>query len=269
MLVPSPAFRSMAAGIMLAVVFVLAATLTLLPAVLARLGDRVDALALRWVHTGEHRSRRFAAWGERLWARPVRYGAVALALLVALAVPVFGLRTGMPSITVVPAGDSSRVGYTQVQQAFGPGTPGALQIIAPAGERHQVERTLAADRGLAGVAPALTSSDGRDVLIDATPTVDPSDLALAATLHRLRATLPPAALVGGAAVENIDLHTLLSDRTPLVLGTVLGMGFLLLLVVLAAPLAAALGVVTNLLATGAAFGVARLVFADGHGASVP
>jgi putative drug exporter of the RND superfamily len=268
MLVPSPAFRSMAAGIMLAVVFVLAATLTLLPAVLARLGGRVDALALRWVHSGEHRSRRFAAWGERLWARPARYGLVAAALLVALAVPVFGLRTGMPSITVVPAGDSSRVGYTQVAQAFGPGAPGALQVIAPAGERAQVERTLAADRGIAGVAVALTSSDRRDVLIQATPTVDPSSPALAATLHRLRATLPPAALVGGAAAENIDLHALLSARTPLVLATVLGMGFLLLLVVLAAPLAAALGVVTNLLATGAAFGVARLVFADGHGASL-
>ena len=63
MLVPSPAFRSMSLGIMLAVVFVLAATLTLLPAVLARLGPRVDKLALRWVHADEHRSPRFAALG--------------------------------------------------------------------------------------------------------------------------------------------------------------------------------------------------------------
>src|SRR5680860_437385 len=62
MLVPSPAFRSMALGIMLSVVFVLAATLTLLPAVLARLGPRVDRLSLPWVHSGEHRSARFAAW---------------------------------------------------------------------------------------------------------------------------------------------------------------------------------------------------------------
>ena len=54
--------------------------------------------------------------------------------------------------------------------------------------------------------------------------------------------------------------------TPLVLGIVLGLGFLLLLVALQAPLAAALGVVTNLLAVGAAFGVGRLIFQDGHGA---
>ena len=61
MLVPSPAFRSMSLGIMFAVIFVLAATLTLLPAVLSRLGPRVDKLALPWAHSGEHRSARFAA----------------------------------------------------------------------------------------------------------------------------------------------------------------------------------------------------------------
>ena len=78
MLVPSPAFRSMSLGIMLAVIFVLAATLTLLPAVLAKLGPKVDNLSLPWAHSGEHRSPRFAAWGERLWRHPWRYGIPAL-----------------------------------------------------------------------------------------------------------------------------------------------------------------------------------------------
>ena len=85
MLVPSPAFRSMALGIMLSVIFVLAATLTLLPAVLAKLGPKVDNVSLPWVHSGEHRSPRFAAWAERLWSRPLAYyGLVALLALVAL-----------------------------------------------------------------------------------------------------------------------------------------------------------------------------------------
>ena len=70
MLVPSPAFRSMALGIMLSVVFVLAATLTLLPAVLAKLGPKVDALALRWVHSGEHRSRALRPLGRAALAPP-------------------------------------------------------------------------------------------------------------------------------------------------------------------------------------------------------
>ena len=94
MLVPSPAFRSMALGIMVSVLFVLLATLTLLPAVLARLGPRVDRLALKWVHSGEHRSPAFAAWAERLWRRPVLFGTAALAILVALALPVLGLQDG-------------------------------------------------------------------------------------------------------------------------------------------------------------------------------
>ena len=138
MLVPSPAFRSMALGIMLSVAFVLAATLTLLPAVLAKLGPKVDSLSLRWVHSGEHRSPRFARWGERLWRHPHIYGPAATLILVLLALPVFGLKTGMPSIKVVPTNDGSRVGYTQVQQAFGPGAPGALQIVAPRAEAAQV-----------------------------------------------------------------------------------------------------------------------------------
>ena len=81
MLVPSPAFRSMALGIMLAVVFILAAALTLLPATLAKLGPKVDKGSLRWVHSGEHRSPAFARWAERIWRHPILFGTGALAIL--------------------------------------------------------------------------------------------------------------------------------------------------------------------------------------------
>jgi RND superfamily putative drug exporter len=264
MLVPAPAFRSMALGIMLAVLFVLAATLTLLPAVLGRLGDRVDAMALPWVHSGEHRSARFAAWAERLWAKPVRYGVAALVVLLALAAPVLGLRTGMPSIKVVPAQDGARVGYAQVARAFGPGAPGTLQVVAPAAEAEAARRVLAEDPAIAGVTPAMPGAQGAG-LLQAVPTVDPSSPELGRAVDRLRSALPAGTLLGGAAAENHDLERLLADRTPLVVAVVLALGFLLLLVALQAPLLAALGVLTNLLATGAAFGVARTVFQDGHG----
>ena len=105
MLVPSPAFRSMSLGIMLAVAFILAATLTLLPAVLAKLGPRVDGVSLPWLRSGQQRSARFAGWGERLWRHPGAYGAAALVVLLALAFPLLQLQTGMPSIKVVPSGD--------------------------------------------------------------------------------------------------------------------------------------------------------------------
>jgi RND superfamily putative drug exporter len=266
MLVPSPAFRSMAVGIMLAVIFVLGASLTLLPAVLARLGDKVDALSLPWVHSGEHRSARFARWGERLWQHPVAFGAVALVALVALALPVVSLKTGMPSIKVVPTSDSARQGYDLVQAGFGKGAPGALQVVTPASSAATVAKTLAADHGVAQVMPAQLSQSRNLALIQVMPTVDPSDPKLGTTIDRLRSALPAGTLVGGAAAENHDLEKLLSSKTPLVIGVVLGLGFLLLLVVLQAPLLALMGVLTSLLATSAAFGVSKWIFQNGIGA---
>ena len=267
MLVPSPAFRSMALGIMLSVVFVLAATLTLLPAVLAKLGPKVDALPLRWVHSGEHRSPAFARWGERLWRHPHLYGPAATLVLLLLALPVLGLKTGMPSIKVVPKQDSSRVGYAQVQQAFGAGAPGTLQIVAPRRNAAAVASVVRRDTGIASVSAAQPGGGGL-VLIQATPNADPSSPAVGHTIDRLRSTLPAEALVGGASAENHDLEQALAAKTPLVIGVVLALGFLLLLVALQAPLIAALGVATNLLAVGAAFGVARLIFQNGHGAGL-
>ena len=117
--------------------------------------------------------------------------------------------------------------------------------------------------------PAETASDGSGlVLIQAMPTVDPSDLVLSQTVNRLRSDLPASALVGGAAVENLDLKAQLNRSTPWVIGIVLGLGFLLLLVALQAPLIALLGTLASLLSTAAAFGVARLVFQDGHGSGL-
>ena len=267
MLVPSPAFRSMALGIMISVVFILAATLTLLPAVLGKLGSNVDKLALPWVHQGEHRSPRFAAWSERLWRHPYSFGALALVVLVALIMPVFGLKTGMPSIKVVPSGDSSRTGYNQVQQAFGKGAPGAVQIMSAQGDTARVTVLAKADAGIAQVMPAIPGAGGK-ALVQVVPNTDPSSNTTGATVDRLRATLPAGTLVGGAVAENHDLEQLLSSKTPLVIGVVLILGFVLLLVALQAPIIAAFGVLTSLLATGAAFGVARLVFQEGHGSGL-
>jgi RND superfamily putative drug exporter len=262
MLVPSPAFRSMSLGIMLAVIFVLAATLTLLPAVLAKLGPKVDNLSLPWARSSEHRSPLFAAWGERLWRHPLRYGIPALILLLALAYPVTQLKTSMPSIKVVPSSDSSRMGYNQVQAAMGPGATGPLQIVAPVAQAAVVARLAQSDPGIVQVMPAQPGSGGL-ALVAAIPAQDPSSPAVGATIERLRAHLPAGTLVGGAVAENHDLQKLLSAKTALVIGVVLALGFMLLLFALQAPLLAAVGVLTNLLATAAAFGVSKWLFQDG------
>ena len=269
MLVPSPSFRSMAGGIMLSVVFVLAATLTLLPLVLYKLDHKLNKFALPWVKVGEHRSPAFARWGEFLWRRPLVSGGAALIVLIALAIPVFGLKTAMPSIKVLPEDASARIGYDVVKDSFGDGAPGALQVIAPSEQADQAVAALEAHSGIAGVMPPMPAATGADlVLIQATPTVDPSDEALRDTVTDLRNTTDESVLIGGAAVENLDLKDQLDESTPIVIGVVLLLGFLLLLFALQAPLISILGTLTSLLSTAAAFGVARLVFQDGIGAGL-
>lgn len=269
LLVPSPSFRSMAGGIMISVVFVLAATLTLLPLVLFKLDDRINRFALPWVKVGEHRSPVFARWGAHLWRRPVAWGVGATVVLLALAAPIVGLKTGMPSIKVLPEDASARVGYEQVKDAFGPGAPGMLQVVVDQADAGTAAAVLTDDAGIQAVLPPMPATDGSNLaMIQAVPTVDPSDPALPATVDRLRADLPSSALVGGAAVENIDLTDQLQRSTPLAIGVVLLLGFLLLLVALQAPLISLLGTLASLLSTAAAFGVARLLFQDGHGSGL-
>ena len=270
LLVPSPAFRSMALGIMLAVVAVLAATLTLLPAVLGRLGTRIDSGRLAVRRRGQPRAhphghqleQRLHAWGRALWRHPVRAALAGLTMLLLAAAPVIGLRTSMPSITIVPASANARVGYGQVTQAFGPGAPGTLQVVVPADHQQAALATLVHTAGVAGIVPGPTSRGW--VLDQVVPTTGPSTGATGGTIERLRHVLPAGSLVGGAAAENHDLQYALTSRTPLVFGVLGGMGFLLLLVALGAPLIAAAGVVVTGLSVAAAFGIARLIFQDGH-----
>ena len=261
MLVPSPAFRSMSLGIMLSVIFVLLAALTLLPAVLARLGDRVDKLALPWVHAGEHRSPRFERWAKQLWRRPWAYGLAAAAILVALSLSVFGLETGMPSIKVVPEEDGSRVGYTQVQEAFGPGAPGTLQVIMPAAQGEDTAACWRPTRGSPRSRPPSTRADPCSSS-RRPPPIRPTRPLAARSSGCARHSRPrrssagrrrePRSRGGAREPDAARLRRRARARLPL------------LLLALQAPVIAAVGVILNLLAVAAAFGVARLIFQDGR-----
>lgn len=168
----------------------------------------------------------------------------------------------MPTTAVVPADAASREGERLVHAAFGPGAGAQLQIVVPAGrELERATTVVARDPGIAAVVPVERSGDR--ALITAVPTSAPGSAGLRATLDRLRRTLPPKALVGGAAAENRDVERALLSRLPLVVGLVVAIGFALLTVVLRSAVAAAATVAMNLLASAAAFGVARLVFQDG------
>ncbi len=264
LIVPSPAFRSMAFGIMLAVVAVLIATLTLLPAVLGKLGTNINKGTIRLRHRAPAEGpldRMLRRWGRFLWRHPFPAGAAALVLLLLAAVPIIGMRTNMPSITIVPPSANARIGYYQVTNAFGSGAPGTLQVVVPAAEQPRAMATLAHAPGVAGIVPGPTNAGW--TLDQVVPTTGPSTAATGATIDRLRRVLPAGALVGGAAAENHDLQQSLASYTPLVLGILGVLGFILLLIALGAPLIAALGVLITALSVAGAFGIGRLIFQNG------
>ncbi|MBE7520746.1 MAG: MMPL family transporter [Thermoflexaceae bacterium] len=263
LIVPVPAFRSIAAGMMLAVGFVLLAALTLLPAIL---GSAVNRLALPWHSTGEHRSPAWERFAIRIQkhARALTVGALAVLLL--LATPLIGLETGMPGISVLPKDRDARVGYELLADAFGPGGPGPIQVVVPpSGDAAGVAGTVAGTPGIAMAFPPQPGADGSQ-LITAFATTDPSTGESARLIAVLRDRLPSGVLVGGPVAENADLDNALSSYAPIVIGVVLALGFLLLLVALQAIFIAAAGVLFNLLSVAAAFGVGALAFQHGWAA---
>ena len=261
-LVPSQPFRTSVAGILLAVGFVLAASLTLLPAVLATLGRGIDRFALPWAGAVQHRSERFARWGRLILHRPVLAGTLAAGVLVILAIPVLGLHTAMPDARVLENGASARVGFERLQQGLGAGAPSELQVVVPAATANRVRAELRHTQGVAAVLPAERS--GTLALVRVQPASDDAG----GLIQRLREHLPAGSRVGGAAAEAHDLERALAGRMPLVYALVITVGFVLLLAVVRAPLAAGTAVLLNLLATAATFGVAKLIFQDGAGAAL-
>jgi RND superfamily putative drug exporter len=263
LLVPIPAFRSMAAGMMLAVALVLLAAMTLLPAVL---GPWIDRLALPWHSAGEHRSPWWASFADRVKQRAGILAVASVAVLVLLAAPLLGLETGMPGINVLPKDRQARAGYDLLASSFGPGGPGPYQVVVPAGaDAERVAATIGATEGIAAVFPAQPGADGAS-LVTAMATTDPSSKESIALVGTLRDRLPEDVLVGGPVAENHDLDQTLRERAPIVIGVVLLLGFILLLFALQAVFIAIAGVIFNLLSVAAAFGVGALAFQHGWAA---
>ncbi|MBK7124332.1 MAG: MMPL family transporter [Dehalococcoidia bacterium] len=260
LLVPIPAFRSMAAGMMLAVAFVLLAAMTLLPALL---GSWINRLALPWHSAGEHRSPAWERFASRIQPRALLYAIGVTAGLLVLSAPLLNLETGMPGINVLPESKQARQGYEQLATSFGPGGPGPIQVVVPAAaDANAIAAIISGTPGIAMAFPPQLGAEGSS-LIQAIATTDPSSKESIALIGTLRDALPSSVLVGGPVAENHDLDQTLRAKAPLVIGVVLLLGFLLLLFALQAVFIAAAGVVFNLLSVGAAFGVGALAFQHG------
>ncbi len=269
-LVPVMVFRSMAAGMILSVVATAAASLTLLPAVLVLLGDRVlrtrragrddDAAAGRW-----------ARWTAVAMRRPVATLAVGLGVLLVLAAPAAGMRLGMPGARVVDQGNQSRDGYDAVTEAFGPGAAAPLFITAPAAEAQRVVEVVSGVDGVVAasiVAEPATSGRVAVRAIPATAVDDEATSMLVSDLRTLLSDEAPGAVVGGPGSQNGDLTTALTGAAPKAVGLIMALAFVLLLVVFRSLPIAIVSLLFNLVGVAASFGFATLVFQHGYGASL-
>lgn len=268
--VPVMVFRSMALGMILSVVAVAFAALTLLPAVLVALGDRV--LVARG-HKDPDRAAegRWARWTGLALSHPARTLFAGLSLLLMLAAPAVGMKLGMPGARVVDEGRSSRDGYEMLIKAFGPGAAAPLFVTVPADDAQQVVDIASADRNVvAAQIVAQPAASGRTV-VRITPATAIDSTATSDMVGRLRTTIGdkvPLADVGGPAAQNHDLTDSLISRAPLAIGLIMLVAFVLLLVVFRSLTIALSSVLLNLVSVGASFGFATLVFQHGFGAGL-
>jgi RND superfamily putative drug exporter len=269
-LVPVMVFRSMALGMILSVIATAAASLTLLPAILVAMGDRV--LVARG-HKDPDRAAegRWARWTALAMRRPGATLAAGLGILLLLAAPALGMRLGMPGARVVDEGNQSRDGYEAVVAGFGPGAAAPLFVTVPAPDAEQVVAVASAEAGVVAAQVVAPPAETGRTVVRVTPATAVDDQATSDLVGRLRAELDqavPAAAVGGPGAQNHDLTAALTGTAPMAVALIMLVAFVLLLVVFRSLVIAVSSLVFNLVGVAASFGFATLVFQHGHGASL-
>jgi uncharacterized membrane protein YdfJ with MMPL/SSD domain len=280
-LVPQTVFRSIAVGAIAVVLVSVLAALTLLPAALAVLGDRIERLRVPLL------GRRA---GGGLWSRvagvalrrPAASLAAGVAVLVVLAVPYAGIETGTAGVGTLPESFQTRTAYEAIEHAFGPQGSAAAEVVV------QGERTPELGAAVAGLRETLAHDpDYGETSVDVAPEagvtritvpvdVDATGPEAMAAVKELRERYVPRAfaglhvetLVGGQSADELDFAEIARGWQPIVFAFVLGFSFLVLVAAfrsIAIPLTA---IATNLLSVGAAYGLLVLVFQEGVGADL-
>ncbi|HEY5109604.1 MAG TPA: MMPL family transporter [Acidimicrobiales bacterium] len=271
-----PFMRGLAIGAIAAVVLVMLAATTLLPAMLGFAGRAIDNLAIKpLLQSGAEPDERgfWFRWSRSVQRHPLIFALASVALLVCLALPMFSMRQAFTDAGNDPATTTTRQAFDALATGFGPGFNGPLVIAAlvPAGRNAAVERLdaeLRATPGIAFASPVQFNPSGTAALIVAYPTTSPQAAQTHTLVHTMRERVIPAATsgsgvqayVGGETAGSVDASTYLSSRLPWVIATVLLLSFLLLMAVFPSLAIPAKAVVVNLLSVGAAYGVIVAVF---------
>ncbi|MGD9735623.1 MAG: MMPL family transporter [Solirubrobacterales bacterium] len=277
-----PYMYGVAISASLAVLVVMLASITLLPAILAFLGPRVDKLRIpilgrRLDKVEGDGDSPAARWSHAVQRRPWTAAIVATAILLALAAPALGMRLGFPDAGNDKPGTMTREAYDLISEGFGPGANGPLVIAAQlpdnGGEAaiDTLAKEIRADEGVSLVPPPRFNSGGSAAILTVVPTTSPQDEATTDLVHRLRDEVIPTALagtgvraeVGGVNAALEDQSEYITDRIPIFIIGVVGLSFLLLLVAFHSPLISLKAAIMNLLSVSAAYGVMTLVAQGG------
>jgi RND superfamily putative drug exporter len=275
-----PYMYGVAISASLAVLTVMLAAITLLPALLSYLGPRVDKWRIPFLRgslrtEGDSHSPA-ARWSRAVQRRPWPAAIAATILLLALAAPALGMRLGFPDAGNDASDTMTRQAYDLISEGFGPGANGPLVIAAEAPDPQAQEalralaRRLRGEAGIAAVAGPRFNQDRTAAIVNVTPTTSPQDEETEDLVRSLRDSVVPQALRGSRAIAHVggvtaaleDQSEYITDRMPLFIVAVLGLSFLLLLVAFHSPLISLKAGIMNLLSVSAAYGVMTL-FAQG------
>jgi putative drug exporter of the RND superfamily len=279
LLIPNTIFRSLAFGAITVGITSVIAALTLLPAVLSLLGDRVNALRIPLIGKGAERGT--GAEG-RFWStivgavmrRPVISLVVSVGVLLALCIPLLDFQTGEAGISTLPDRFESKQGFDAASEEFGVGTTDTVEVVIDSRqlspETHTAIRRLAAEMernpAFRQVETAFYPDRGLAV-IEAVPAGDSRDERALEAVRQLREEEISGArvLVTGETAEAVDYFALTDRWLPILIAFVLGLSFILLTIAFRSLVVPLKAILLNLLSVGAAYGVLILVFQKGVG----
>jgi RND superfamily putative drug exporter len=258
----------------LAVLVVMLASVTLLPALLGMAGQRVNRLRLPLLGRRAERAAGVRGplalrWSRVVQRRPWAAIGAGTAVLLLLAAPTLGLTLGFPDAGNNRAGEPTRIAYDLTAKGFGEGANGPLAVVAElpypaaAGDLEDTVREIRTLPNVASVSEPQLNQSGDTAVFTVTPTGSPQDDSTERLVHDVREeAFPGETHVGGTAALAIDQSEHIAGRLPLFVAGVVGLSFLLLVAAFRAPLIAVKAGVMNLLSVGAAFGMIAL-FAQG------
>jgi uncharacterized membrane protein YdfJ with MMPL/SSD domain len=279
LIIPNTIFRSLATGAILVGITSVLGALTLLPAVLSLLGDRVNSLRIPLVGRGAERGtgaegRLWGAIVRGVMRRPVVSLVVGVGVLLALATPLLGFKTGEAGIRTLPDRFASKQGFNAFQEEFGVGTTDSVEVVVDGpvtaiATRSGIERVAEQMRTDGAFRQVETDfyPEQNLAVIEAVPAGDSRDERALRSVRGLRTWEIPGArvLVTGETAESIDYFALTERWLPILIVFVLILSFILLTVAFRSIVVAAKAIVLNLLSVGAAYGVLVLVFQKGVG----